>query len=54
MAVALKPLGSTSLILGAGVSTPKNGPLARNEGVDRLRFKRSAKNPSAVVSTASR
>jgi hypothetical protein len=29
---------------GQWVSTPKNGPLVLNEGVDRLRFKRLAKN----------
>ena len=42
MAVALKPVGSTFLTLGN--STPKNGPLVLNEGVDRLPFKCLAKN----------
>ena len=44
MAVAPKPVGSTVLTLAGGVSTPRNGPLVLNEGADRLRFKRLAKN----------
>jgi hypothetical protein len=45
MAVALKPGGSIFLTLaGTGGSTSKNGPLVLSEGVDRLRFKRLAKN----------